>query len=327
MLSPDDLIAALSDGHFKSGQDLADRFQVSRAAVCKGIRRLLELGVPIDAVRGRGYRLRHPFEPLDEGVIRDALATRYSMITEVEVFQVLDSTNRHLMEQARGGAAGPRVCLAESQRAGRGRRGRAWCSPFGANLYLSLYWVFDLPASALGALGLVAGVSVARALETLGLRGHGLKWPNDLLWQGRKLGGVLIELASCEAEGPCRAVLGVGLNITMSDLYPKPEIDQPWVDLITAHPGLGASRNRVAIAVLEELIESLQRFPLSGLTGVGDDWRRFDLVTGREVELRTGHETICGRAVGVDSQGYLLVHTQGGVRPFASGEVSLRLST
>ena len=325
MPSIEALIAELSDGRFRSGSELAACFGVSRTAIWKAIRRLDDLGLAVDAVRGRGYRLRHPFEPLDASGIRGLLGEMGRSLVALDVFQVIDSTNRHLIQHARRGAVAPSACLAEAQLTGRGRRGRSWRSPYGANLYLSLFWNFDLPASRLGALSLVAGVSVARALERLGLRGHGLKWPNDLLWEGRKLGGILIEVASCEAEGPCRVVIGVGLNVAMSKLSSLPDIDQPWVDLAMIEPQLAHSRNRIAAAVLRELLEELHQYPVAGLGGVEMDWQRFDLAKGRDVDVRLADETVRGKVRGIDPMGHLELDVGGQIRTFAAGEVSLRL--
>lgn len=320
------LLDALADGRFHSGSELARRFGVSRAAVWKAVQRLAEAGVTVDAVRGRGYRLRSPYEPLDAAAIAGDLVQAGAAVPAMEVLTSVDSTNLRLLQYAREGGAAPRVCLAERQTAGRGRRGRRWHSPFGANLYMSVLWSFNRPAGALGPLGLVAGLALAEALETAGLRGHGLKWPNDIYWGGRKLAGILLELAPCEADGPCPVVIGIGLNVAMPQEQARGAIDQPWVDLATALGGRYPSRNRLASLILQTLMPALQDFGAAGLAPFLPRWRRLDLVAGKPVELHRPDGVVQGCARGIDEHGRLVLEVDGRSEAHAAGEVSLRLS-
>lgn len=231
------LIQLLADGERHSGAALAAELGISRAAVCKAVARASQkLGLDILAVKGQGYRLTAPLELLDP---RDIQARLSSAVREhagpIHCFDQIDSTNAWLLEQSTQGAASGTCVLAERQTAGRGRRGRVWHSPFGSNLYLSMLWRFDAGPAALGPLSLAAGTAVAQALQYLGVSGVQLKWPNDIHWQARKLGGLLIEVAG-ETHGPSQAVLGLGLNIRMPD-GAKDRIDQPWVDLRQACNG------------------------------------------------------------------------------------------
>lgn len=320
------LLDALADGRFHSGSELARRFGVSRAAVWKAVQRLAELGVGVDAVRGRGYRLRSPYEPLDAAAIAQGLAQAGAVPPPIEVLPCVDSTNRRLLQYAREGGAAPSVCLAERQTAGRGRRGRLWHSPFGANLYMSVLWSFDRPASALGPLGLVVGLALADALEAAGLEGHGLKWPNDIYWDGRKLAGILLELAPCEADGPCSVVIGIGLNVAMPQEDAQGFIDQPWVDLATAMGDAHPSRNRLATLILRNLMPALQGFSAAGLGPFLPRWQQRDLAAGRVVELHRPDGVVRGCARGIDEHGRLLLEVDGRSEAHAAGEVSLRLS-
>lgn len=319
------LLRLLADGRFHSGAALGDALGVGRSAVWKQVRAAGAMGLKIHAVRGKGYRLAAPLELLDRNLITAGLekAGAHSL-RGLEILYRVDSTNGYLMERAAGGLEGPYLCLAESQSAGRGRRGRKWSSPFGRNLYLSLLWRFEFGAGALPALSLAAGAAVAEALEGMGVDGIGIKWPNDLYHGGRKLGGLLIELAG-ESSGPWDAVIGVGVNIDMRDLSGL-DIGQPWTDLRTAL-GRRPGRNLVTIAVVDALLRALPLFEREGFAPFRQSFLRFDVTRGREVELHYGAEPIKrGRSLGVGEDGALLLQGDGGVSQVTSGEISLRLS-
>lgn len=318
------LIQRLSDGRFHSGQELAAELGISRAGVWKRLRRIGEqLQLEIQAVRGRGYRLSEPLELLDGDQIHSGLAPSVACILPaVTVHQRLGSTNSWMLERAAAGASSGSVCLAEQQTAGRGRRGRAWASPFGSNLYLSLLWHFHLTPAQLSGLSLAAGLAVLRALGRQGIRGPGLKWPNDQLWDGRKLGGLLLEMVG-EAGGPSQVVLGIGLNLRLTAAQGA-GIDQPWVDL-RGLPGTPApSRNRLAAILIEDLVGMLQAFERDGFAPLVEEWNRHDVYRGREVVLASAREQLRGVHRGVDSAGALLLDQGAGVRAYHGGELSLR---
>ncbi len=315
------LIELLADGRFHSGQALGRELGLSRTAVWKRIRALEALGLECHAVGGKGYRLARPLELLERQALLDAIppAAR-PLLGGLELLEETDSTNAHLMARV-GRLPCGHVCLAERQLAGRGRRGRAWISPYGRNLYLSIHWSFPLPATRLGALPLALGCAVAEALSRLGLEDVGLKWPNDLLWRQRKLGGLLLEMGG-EAEGPCHVVAGVGINIDMGGA--GEEIDQPWCDVATA---LGApiGRNRLGGEVIAALLEALASYQRDGFAPFAERWRRFDLCEGQPVRLLLPNGTVEGTARGVDEQGALRLEQEGRITIHHGGEVSLRL--
>lgn len=317
------LIQLLSDGRFHSGEELGSILGVSRAAVWKMLRSLAALGLCVQAVPAKGYRLQEPLELLDGALIQSILSpSAKPLLSELELLLTVDSTNRHAQRAAVQGARSGYACIAEHQSAGRGRRGRAWVSPFGANLYLSVYRRFHLSLAALAGLSLAVGVAVLKALHRADLSGVGLKWPNDILWEGRKLGGVLVELTG-EASGPCDVVVGVGLNVRM----PRGagvEIDQPWVDVHTIAGGCSVSRNRLCGLVLQELLIGLEDFEQFGFERFRADWLRWDLTKDKEVELRLNDKVVYGRALGIDSSGALLVEEGGTVHAYNAGEVTLR---
>ncbi len=318
------ILELLNTDQFHSGEGLAEQLGISRAAVWKVIQNLTAHGVDIHAVRGRGYRLAYPLEFLDRTSIESQLdAAVQTIIAEIQIHEHIDSTNTYLMGRAKCGQTSASVCLAELQSAGRGRRGRSWVSPYGANLYLSLLWRFSAGPALLSGLSLATGIAVARALEGLGVTEIGLKWPNDLLWQGRKLGGMLLEFGG-ESSGPCYVVAGIGLNVAMPQ-GAQERIDQPWVDLRTI---LGSvSRNRLAAQVLNQLVLIFSHFEETGLGSIVQEWTRYDQVAGQSILLKLPHKTITGVACSVDETGALLVKTDSGVERFMAGEISLRLDS
>lgn len=318
------LIRMLADGRFHSGTVLAGVLGVSRGAIWKRVQTLASYGVDIERVRGRGYRLATPLDLLDAAALQTELARiGAAPLHALDVLPIVDSTSRWLLERAGdfpAGAAG--ACLAECQTAGRGRRGRVWVSPFGANLYLSVAWhLQDLPPN-VGALSLVAGLATADALENCGYAGVGVKWPNDLVHEGRKLGGVLVDLHG-QPGGACRLVIGVGINVAMP-ASAGATIDQPWVDLQAICPVESGLRNRLGGGLIGGLLAAVEQFMAHGLDPFLRSWSRRDAVAGREVELRMPDKSLVGTALGVDDQGALRLRTGGEIRRCFSDEVSLR---
>jgi BirA family biotin operon repressor/biotin-[acetyl-CoA-carboxylase] ligase len=319
------LLNRLADGEFHSGEALGAALGISRMAVWKHLRVLRELGIGLETVRGKGYRLPVSCELLDrDRILSSTSAASRDMLGPVEVLMETDSTNSRLREQALNGARSGAVCLAELQHCGRGRRGRRWVSPFAANLYLSLLWRSPLGAAALGGLSLVSGIAVLRCLQAFGVAGAGLKWPNDVLAGEAKLAGILIDVIG-ESAGPCAAVIGIGINVAMPQAAAHP-IEQPWTDLHRLTGRRNISRNRLAACLLDCLLPALQVFEAGGLQPFMADWRRHDLVSGRQIVLHLPGTVVRGTAGGIDAAGALLVDTDGGRRRFTSGEVSVRLT-
>ena len=235
-----------------------------------------------------------------------APATRVRL-RDVEVLARVDSTNAELMRRAQPQLA----LLAESQSAGRGRRGKAWASPPGANLYLSLSW----PAPREAGLPLAMGLACAQALRDARLR---VKWPNDLLAEGRKLGGLLVEVSGGVA------VIGVGLNVRMPAEAAR-AIDQPWIDL--AALGLAGERNAIAARLLDAMVAALIEFDAQGFVPFAARWPPFDALQDREVRVLDGEAVVYGAARGIAPDGALRVWVGESERRFHSAEVSVRVAT
>lgn len=323
-----EILLALADGALHSGAALARQLGVSRAAVAKQLARLRALGLEIEAVPGRGYRLPVPCRPLAAEAILRALgaaaASRWRR--RIMVLERVDSTNRYLL--ARPLREAPRVCLAEAQTAGRGRRGRGWAATPYHNVLFSMSWRLEAGAAYASGLSLAAALAVARALEDIGVRGVGLKWPNDVLWQERKLAGVLVEVQG-EAGGPAHVVIGVGINGYIGPAEAA-RIDQPWVDLYHI-TGTIPDRNRLVARLIVHLEAVLAGFAAGeGFAPFRAEWESRHLYTGRPVRLVQDGTSIEGIVEGVDEYGALRLRslaaaTAGSdVRRFFSGELSLR---
>lgn len=317
------LIDCLADGRFHSGEALGEAMGLSRAAIWKQIRLLQDHGLPVESVRGQGYRVPGGIELLDEGAIRDAAGSPLDDLP-IQIFMETDSTNQQALDAAREGCAGPFAILAERQSRGRGRRGRQWQSPLGANIYLSLALPFPFGGSALEGLSLVVGLAVAEAID--GLAGRELvqlKWPNDLWIRERKVGGILIELAG-DLDSACMAIVGVGLNLAPLSEAEMAVIEQPVTDL-RAELGETPGRNLLVATLLEHLLRFSERFARDGFPVFASAWQARNALAGREVVVALGDRQVQGVCEGVSGRGALLLREAGGVREFHGGEVSLRL--
>ncbi len=319
-----ELMRTLADGRWHSGETLAKDLGVSRTAVWKRLRELESLGLELHKLTGRGYRLARPLELLDaELIARELVPAHRAALDKLEVLVCTDSTNRVLME----GREARALCLAEYQSAGRGRRGRAWVSPFGANLYFSAAWTFSSTPAGLSGLSLAVGIGLAEVLHGFGCTGVGLKWPNDLYWNGKKLGGILIEHAG-EAGGPWRVVVGVGLNLDMT-ADQAAAVTQPWTclaELCTAQNLPKPGRNHLAGQCAEAVLRVLERFATEGLAPFRKVWNKLDVALGRSVKLEDGERWYEGQARGIDADGALLVEIKGELKRFVSGELSVKLA-
>lgn len=308
------LVALLADGEFHSGEQLGEALGMSRAAVNKHIQTLKSWGLDVYTVTGKGYSLPAPIQLLNEEAI---LAHLHQ--PDLAVIPVIDSTNQYLldrMDQLNSGYA----CIAEYQQAGRGRRGRKWFSPFGANLYMSIYWRLEQgPAAAMG-LSLVIGIVMAEVIQSLGAADVRVKWPNDLYLQDRKLAGILVELTGKTGDA-AQIVMGAGINLVMRG-EGTAEINQGWINLQEA--GIEINRNELAARLINRLREALPLFERDGLAPFVGRWEALDNFIHRPVKLLIGDREVHGIARGIDKQGGLLLEQDGEIKSWVGGEISLR---
>ncbi|MCA2997004.1 MAG: biotin--[acetyl-CoA-carboxylase] ligase [Rhodocyclaceae bacterium] len=321
------LLRELSAERFISGAELAEKHGVSRSAISDALKEVNNLGVQVFSLTRRGYRLAEPLQLFDIDVIRQRMGSSAHRL-DLRLADVIDSTNTELLNQAASGAVSGTCLAAELQTAGRGRRGRVWKSALGASLTFSLLWRFEIGAASLGGLSLAVGLAVANALRALGIDAE-LKWPNDIVVDDKKLGGILIETQG-DMLGPMIAVIGVGLNVRLPESI-KLAIDQPVTDLATesadtavASPAL--NRNVLLPAILVQLVAVLDQFQRGGFGSLSDQWRALHAHQGCWVDVNGATESFVAKVLDVSEDGALVVERDGARLRLTAAEISIRHS-
>ena len=317
------LVALLSDGLVHSGVELAAALGVSRTTVHKLVTSIGDLGLEAFSMRSKGYRLSKPVKLLIESEIRSAI----DMPTQISVEKLhlvswLDSTNDYLIESLDShGPPDPgkfRVCVAEMQTRGRGRRGRSWLSPFGQNVYLSVLFEFPHEITRLSGFSLATSLAVTRACEKLGLQGVGVKWPNDLMLQDRKLGGVLTEIRG-ESTSISHVIVGIGVNLQMPQ-----DVARLINQKVVALEELGLPiwrRNEFVGTLLGCLIMLIREFMAGSFANFRMEWQRRNALLNRQVEVKTLRGVTQGIVKGVNDDGSLVLQTNSGEVSVTQGEV------
>ena len=326
------VFAALADGEEHSGAALAERAGVTRSAVWKAIETLRAEGLAVEAATNRGYRLAQPAAALDAAALRATVsASTRARLRSLEVAWEIGSTNAALLASPPPPVGAWDVLLAENQRQGRGRRGRAWRAALGDSLCLSLGTAFEPLPRELPAATLVVGVCVLRALRAHGAHGVALKWPNDLVL-GRealtKAGGILVELRA-ESAGAAHMVVGIGLNLrcpaAIAQAIEPGALPAAGLDQAGIAP---ASRNALAASLIDECTQGLACFAEQGFAPFREAWRADDALRDRAVRVAAGTGTAPsrdGHARGIDESGALLFEGADGLRSaLLAGEVSVR---
>jgi BirA family biotin operon repressor/biotin-[acetyl-CoA-carboxylase] ligase len=310
-------LRCLADGRFHSGEAMARDLGRSRATLSEALKRATELGVELFSVPGKGYKLAEPIEFLDARAVASMMGELASRL-RFEVVDEVDSTSSRLLARAAAGEA-PGACLAaEWQSSGRGRRGRAWVGGLGGSLMFSLLWRFERGVGHLAGLSLAVGLAVARALRECGVAKAQVKWPNDVVVDFRKLGGILIE-TSGEMQGPSVAVIGIGLNYRLGERLG--EIDQPAAD-IQGCASEAPSRNLVLATTLVQLVRVLDDFERKGFAPMRSEWRSLHAYEGRRARVVPPNEPAFEADVtGVGEDGALVVSVRGQSMTLSSAEL------
>ncbi len=303
---------------FVSGEAISDKLGLTRAAVWKHVEALRSQGYRIEAVPARGYRLAEVPDRLTPLELRPLLNT-HDLGQVLHWHEEIGSTSDRAKELAEGGAEHGEVVIAEAQTAGRGRRGRTWVSPARKNLYFSVVLRPDLPPARAPELTLVASVALCDALRQAGVQA-GIKWPNDLLASGKKIGGVLTELAA-EPDRVHWVVIGAGVNV---NARPEdfPEELRAEATSVLIERGQPAPRALFAAACFTALEDWIDRHAEAGFGAVRDAWRERSVTLGREVVVKTDGREIAGVAEDIDDAGALLVRTRAGMERVLAGDVS-----
>jgi len=310
------LLKLLADGEFHSGEKIGELLGVSRTSVNNYIKGLQEIGLDIYKVRSKGYCSAVPIELLDAAKIK-----QLSQKQNIHVEQIVDSTNQWLLDRLSSIENG-QACISECQLAGRGRRGRTWVSPFASHLYFSLYWRFDSGIDKVSGLSLLVGIAVVNVLDEMGLHGASLKWPNDIYYQGKKLAGILIEL-NAQATEACHCIIGIGLNVHMPAEQAK-LIDQPWMDLHQLSSET-IDRNLLSAMLINELHALLTNYENTGLQPHLARWFELDAFLDKQVNLLVADNIKTGICRGINAQGALLLESEGEIKEYIGGEISMRL--
>ncbi|MEL4296231.1 bifunctional biotin--[acetyl-CoA-carboxylase] ligase/biotin operon repressor BirA [Shewanella xiamenensis] len=308
-----EILGLLSSEHFVSGEELATQLGISRAAVSKHVDALEDYGVAIYSVKGRGYKLANPISLIDSARLIQSIDNRCFYFDEIP------STNGFMLSHTSELKSGD-VCVAEYQSAGRGRRGRTWVSPYGHHLYFSQFWSFPQGMAQAMGLSLVVACSLVEVLKSFGVDNIGVKWPNDIYLNYKKLAGILIEMSG-QADSECQLIIGIGVNMAMSEDQGK-GIDQPWSDLssLTDMP----NKTDLVIALHKQLKRDIQLFEREGLAAFKTRWKQADLFHGKEIRLLMGENHVDGICRGIDEQGAVLLETADGIQAYIGGEISLR---
>jgi len=321
------VLSILSDGKFHSGEVIAKNFNVSRVLIWQVIAEAEKLGVEIFSVRGKGYSLSHSVQLLDEKKIKKSIGEMASWLN-IKVFDVVDSTNNFLMQEAPKDYPHASCVAANIQTSGKGRRGRQWQSSLGENLTFSFLWRFTKGAAALSGLSLAVGVSLIRSLKKININEALLKWPNDILVKDyggyKKLAGILIELQG-DMDGQSAAIIGIGINLKLSKNQ-LAKIDQPAIGINQCIDNEVDSNEFLGI-IIKDLTEVLAKFESNSFEPFKDEWQSYDAFQDQSISISLGDGgIISGKEYGVNDMGALEVITEDGIKTFSSGEVSIRKS-
>jgi len=317
------LLAILADGQYHSGQKLAKAMGVSRTAVWKHLGKIRQKDIEITAVRGKGYCLSSPVELLDKTSINSHLEESVQgKLASIELFYELNSTNEYLRSSLQNNSIHANIVFAEYQTGGKGRGVNQWLSGLASGLCMSIGWRYESVPRTLSALSLATGVVLAHTIQQLSDHPIQLKWPNDLVCRGAKLGGILIESRG-QLAGSVDLIIGIGLNIDLPGKLAD-TIQQDVTDLTTVF-GYRPSRNHLAGIIINNMIRMLDDYPTHGFEPYIADWRRLDYGQGKNAVLHLPHEDVRGEIVDIDENGCLLMSIRGKLVKYSSGDLSLRV--
>ncbi len=306
---------------YVSGQELCERFGVSRTAVWKAVNQLKKEGYCIEAVQNRGYLLTQEGEVYGQSELESRMDTRWAG-HPVSFYDMLDSTNLRAKLDAENGASEGALVAADMQTAGRGRRGRAWSSPAGVNVYFTLILKPEFEPARASMVTLLMALAVAKGIrETCGAEAL-IKWPNDIVVNGKKVCGILTEM-SVEREFIQYVVIGVGINVGMQEFVPEIAAAATCLQAECGGPVSKAGLIVNSMKAFEEYYDGFRC--ASDLSGVLEEYNALLVNRGREVRVLDPKGAFCGISRGINAGGELLVEREDGLLTCVyAGEVSVR---
>ncbi len=311
------ILSILKDGEYHSGQEIANTLHVSRTSIAKYIHTLQNLGLDIYTIKGRGYAVPYNIDLLDEELINKECGG-----AAIKTFDMIDSTNRYMMTYLDEFHQGSCI-LAETQTMGVGRSNTSWISPFGAQLILSMYWNCDKSTSMAG-LSLAVGLATIKTLEYFGVKDIGLKWPNDIYSNQKKLAGILVESKASILYG-FQIVIGVGINLINTKVMESNHLESIGLESLTDHH---ISKNELAISLIKEYRKTLTYFEQNGFNNMRPEWNSRDIYKNYKVRLIDKHtNTLITEGIerGVNENGSILIENSRGIlEAFHIGDMSLR---
>lgn len=308
----------LSDCQFHDGDSLGEQVGVSRTAIWKMTKKLLDYGVAITSVKGKGYILAEPLILLDEKTIRKSLDSTLAKKADLIILESTQSTNLYLRHAA--SQMPTTICIAEHQSAGVGRLARSWITPFGKNVALSYRTVLQCDIADLSGLSLAISIAILKTLQKFDLQPQ-VKWPNDIYCSDKKMAGCLIELIA-ESNGNCTVIIGVGINVNMIETSDK--ITQSWTSM-RQETGQCYDRNAIAAELITEINAALQNFIAEGLAYFKDTYQQFNYLTNREVTILQHQAKHEGTVIGIDDFGRLLLKTSAKlIIPISVGDATIK---
>ncbi len=315
-------LTLLADGKFHSDKQISQVLGIPCKRVAEVLKQILDPTINLEIVNQCHFRILGGLELLDAAYIYNKLGETKRLLAQLDVLPLVDSTNNYLLEKIK--YAGNYAVFAEQQTAGRGQFDRRWITHFGKNICLSLLWHFSNQANQLPALSLAVGIAVAKALEQYGLKNIQLKWPNDIVHQEKKLGGILIESRSIHTK-TYAVVIGIGLNLYAPSTS-SPVIDQAITDVYSLQ-GSPPQRNLLAALILKNLLDLLFEFQSKEFAYFMPDWQRYDSLLNKPINILSSIGTREGIAQGVNTQGQLCVIIEKKIYYFESGEVRVKLKS
>ena len=311
----------LADGKFHSEKEISKFLGIPYKIVPEVLKRILDLSINLEIVNNKNYRISGGLELLDISYIVNELGEDKQLLSQLEVLTLVDSTNNYLLNKTEYN--GNYAVFAEQQTAGRGQFERIWYSNFGKNIALSLLWQFSNPLNKLTGLTLIVGIAVVKALEEYGLKKIWLKWPNDIIYEGKKLAGVLIESRSMKRKIQ-KMVIGIGLNL-YNPSTTNSSINHQAITSIFSLQNLQPRRNLLSVLILKNLLRTLTEFETKGLDYFMPDWQRLDNLAGKLITIQNQTNFLEGIGRGINTQGQLCVQIKNRIHYFNHGEIRVKL--